>query len=187
MPNIGCSPNAAIAFDFFIGKGLKDFQAAGVIGNLQIESGMDPTIHQIGGGPGIGIAQWGPPRWKNLNDFASASGSDPWALATQLEFIWHELETDPSAGLSDLQASETVEDAVTVFQDQYEICGTCMTSKRIAAAQAALYACPSLVPPPPLTKPASVALASVGALGLAVAAGWGTYEARRLSRRKRRS
>ena len=33
-------------------------QAAGIIGNLDQESGMDPTISQYDGGPGRGIAQW---------------------------------------------------------------------------------------------------------------------------------
>ncbi len=47
-----------IAFDYFVGKGLTDVQAAGIVGNLDQESGMSPTIAQYGGGPGRGIAQW---------------------------------------------------------------------------------------------------------------------------------
>src|SRR5438105_13835498 len=50
--------NDKIAFDYFLGKGLTAVQSAGIIGNLDQESGMDPTISQFGGGPGRGIAQW---------------------------------------------------------------------------------------------------------------------------------
>ena len=46
------------AYEFFVGKGLTDFQAAGIVGNLDQESGVDPTAVQYGGGPGRGIAQW---------------------------------------------------------------------------------------------------------------------------------
>ena len=51
-------PNEKPAFDYFRLKGLTDIQSAGIVGNLDAESGLDPTIHQIGGGPGRGIAQW---------------------------------------------------------------------------------------------------------------------------------
>ncbi|MDN5727116.1 MAG: phage tail tip lysozyme, partial [Propionibacteriales bacterium] len=50
--------NEKAAFDYFVAKGLTTVQAAGVIGNLDQESGMDPTISELSGGPGRGIAQW---------------------------------------------------------------------------------------------------------------------------------
>ena len=31
------------AFDFFVAKGLKNFQAAGIVGNLDQESGVNPA------------------------------------------------------------------------------------------------------------------------------------------------
>ena len=49
--------NDQAAFDYFLGKGLTNFQAAGIVGNLDQESGVEPTSVQ-GGGPGRGIAQW---------------------------------------------------------------------------------------------------------------------------------
>src|SRR5262249_41492452 len=51
-------PNDKPAYDFFVGKGLTNFQAAGIVGNLDQESGVDPASVQYGGGPGRGIAQW---------------------------------------------------------------------------------------------------------------------------------
>src|ERR1017187_2975403 len=49
--------NEQPAFDFFVGKGLTTFQAAGIVGNLVQESNVSPTSVQAGG-PGRGIAQW---------------------------------------------------------------------------------------------------------------------------------
>lgn len=62
------SPNAQRIWDFFKGKGLEDVAVAGIMGNFQQESGLDPAIkqnHTLDGIPdggddrtGFGIAQW---------------------------------------------------------------------------------------------------------------------------------
>lgn len=182
--NLVCSPNAATVYDFLIGKGLRDFQAAAVIGNLQQESRLNPVVSPGDGGRSHGIAQWNGSRWKDLQDFASNSGLSPDSIEAQLGFLWHELETNPSAGLDQLEASTSIEEAVQVFQDMYERCGTCETDKRIAFAKSALYSCPG-VAPPVVTKPSKMALATTGALALAGAAAFGIYEAIRMKRRKR--
>lgn len=140
--------NEEIAFNYFVGKGLTPIQAAGVIGNLDQESYMDPTIHQIGGGPGRGLAQWSAGgRWDtypgdNLVEFANNAGVDRYNLQIQLDFIWYELTEFSYYGLAQLRAATTIEAAVIAFQDKYEGCGTCHTDRRIAYAQDAynLYA-----------------------------------------------
>jgi hypothetical protein len=139
----GTSPNDKIAFDFFLGKGLKNFQAAGIVGNLDQESGMNPAIAQIGGGPGRGIAQWSTGgRWdagkNSAVAFAAAHGKNVKSLELQLDFIWFELTTFPAFGLAQLRASTTLNQAVTIFQDKYEICGKCAAGNRLKFAQAAL-------------------------------------------------
>lgn len=134
------------AYEFFVGKGLKGFQAAGIVGNLQQESDVDPTAIEYGGGPGRGIAQWSVGgRWNADHDdnmvwYASAHGLNEWSLTPQLEFIWYELETYSSYGLSELRASTNVTDATLVFQDRFEGCGTCDQSNRVAYAEAVLSA-----------------------------------------------
>src|SRR5215471_678256 len=50
--------NDQAAYDFFVARGLTNFQAAGIVGNLDQESGVNPNSVQYGGGPGRGIAQW---------------------------------------------------------------------------------------------------------------------------------
>src|SRR4051794_5140784 len=62
------SANDKAVYDYFRAKGLTNFQAAGVVGNLDQESGIDPTIHQYNNGPGRGIAQWSAGgRWDTID------------------------------------------------------------------------------------------------------------------------
>jgi hypothetical protein len=134
--------------DYFVGKGLTSFQAAGIVGNLDQESGASPTAVQ-GGGPGRGIAQWSAGgRWDtDSNDnavaYASQHGQSVWALQLQLDFIWYELTTFSGYGLSALKGSSNITDATIAFQTDFEGCGTCLQSQRIAYAQAILPQCGS--------------------------------------------
>ena len=146
MSESALSNSEQIAFNFFVSKGLTKTQAAGVIGNLMQESSVIPTAIQFGGGPGRGIAQWSVGgRWNtshndNVTSYASARGISRWALNTQLNFIWYELATFSGYGLSSLRAATTLTQAVVAFQNRYEICGTCDSSRRIQFAQQALAA-----------------------------------------------
>jgi hypothetical protein len=131
------------AFDYFVGKGLTPFQAAGIVGNLDQESGVNPNSVQSGG-PGRGIAQWSVGgRWDtspgdNAAAFASQHGMALGALNTQLNFIWFELTTFSGYGLAQLRAANTISAAVTAFQDKFEICGQCDSTNRINFASQAL-------------------------------------------------
>ena len=137
--------NDQIAFDYFLAKGLSPIQAAGIVGNLDQESGMDPLSVEAGG-PGRGIAQWSVGgRWDtssndNAMAFASSEGKSVQSLSLQLDFIWYELTTFPSYGLSSLQSATTVTSATEAFEKDFEACGTCAESKRIQYADAALAA-----------------------------------------------
>jgi Phage tail lysozyme len=137
--------NDKVAFDFFVAKGLSKVQAAGIVGNLDQESSMSPTVWQFGGGPGRGIAQWSAGgRWDhdfhdNVVWYASTKGESKYSLHLQLEFIWYEL-TSIGYGYSHLRTATSVTSATEIFQDDYEICGACDSSNRIAHAEAALAA-----------------------------------------------
>jgi hypothetical protein len=138
--------NDKLAYDYFRAKGLTNFQAAGVVGNLDQESGIDPTISQFGGGPGRGIAQWSAGgRWDtadgdNVLAFAAEHGQSEYSLELQLDFIWYELTTFPEYGLEELQATDNLADATQVFEDKYEGCvyanyPVCALPMRIQYAQ----------------------------------------------------
>src|SRR6476659_10047134 len=132
------------AYEFFVGKGLTNFQAAGIVGNLDQESGVNPASVQYGGGPGRGIAQWSVGgRWDSSNPnvlaYAKSKGVSATTLNVQLEFIWLELTT-VGYGYTQLKATTNVTDATLVFMDKYEICGTCVSTQRISYAKSVLAA-----------------------------------------------
>ncbi len=141
----GLNTNDKPAFQFFVAKGLTSFQAAGIVGNLDQESNVIPTAVQQGG-PGRGIAQWSAGgRWDtstsdNAQWYASKKGESVWSLQLQLEFIWYELTTFSGYGLSALKKTTNVGDATVVFQTDFEGCGNCQQSTRIAYAKAVLNA-----------------------------------------------
>jgi hypothetical protein len=137
------SNNAQTAFNYFVAKGLTEVQSAGIVGNLMQESSVLPTAVEYGGGPGRGIAQWSVGgRWNtgrnNVTSFAAARGVSRWALTTQLDFIWYELDTVGGFGLAELRGASTITAAVTAFQNKYEICGSCAQAKRLQYAQQVL-------------------------------------------------
>jgi MYXO-CTERM domain-containing protein len=137
--------NDKTAYDYFVGKGLTSFQAAGIVGNLIQESNVVPTAVQQGG-PGRGIAQWSVGgRWDtSSNDnavwYANKKGQSVWSLSLQLDFIWYELQTFSGYGLSPLKKTTNVTDATVVFQDDFEGCGNCQQSTRVSYAKQVLAA-----------------------------------------------
>ncbi|MDQ2957751.1 MAG: phage tail tip lysozyme [Actinomycetota bacterium] len=137
------SSNEETAFNYFVGKGLTNKQSAGIIGNLDQESGMDPTIKQYGGGPGRGIAQWSVGgRWDtdpiNEVDYTNNTlGVSRYNLDGQLKFIWKELTSESGFGLSSLKATTTIDGATSVFASKYEVCGNCNLSARESFANTA--------------------------------------------------
>ncbi len=154
---IGCNPpevdgeitqalfaNDKAAYEYFVGQGLTSFQSAGIVGNLDQESGVDPGAVQFGG-PGRGIAQWSVGgRWDTSNKdnvvwYAGQHGQAAGSLNLQLDFIWYELTTF-GYGFAALKATGNVSDATVVFMDKYEICGQCNQAQRITDAQAVLNA-----------------------------------------------
>ncbi|HEX4458755.1 MAG TPA: phage tail tip lysozyme, partial [Polyangia bacterium] len=141
--------NDQTAYDYFRAQGFTNFQAAGITGNLDQESGIDPTISQSGGGPGRGIAQWSAGgRWDtdagdNCVAFAAMNNESPDDLSTQLDFIMFELDNFSDYGLAKLKASTNVTDATTDFELGFEGCDIadeCDGDSRISYAMSVLAA-----------------------------------------------
>lgn len=89
---------------FFMGKGLTKAQAAGIAGNAQQESGLNPQ--SAGGG-----------LFQDLGGRGAGQGA---SLTAQLEAAWSELLGPESATLSRLRSTSTPQSAAKVFSELFE-------------------------------------------------------------------
>lgn len=133
--------NAEKVFNYLIGYGFTEQAAAGVIGNLMQESGVNPQSRQLGGGPGRGIMQWGTGpgsggRWDALVAWAESSGKDPWKLDTQVEWMMKEMRSYGT--LNRLKGVTSVKRAVEIFESEMEKAGTPNYPRRYQLAADAL-------------------------------------------------
>ena len=109
------NPTAQRAMRYFMDKGLTDYQAAGLVGNLMRESGISPTALNSSSGA-YGLAQWLGARKKAL---FNKYGKNP-TLDNQLDFIWSELNSSHRNGLRHLKASKNATEAARNAMGYYE-------------------------------------------------------------------
>ena len=136
------SDNKEKCFNFFISDEVPErflsHQAAGIVGNLIVESGntVDPLAKNKGEGS-FGIAQWNPAteRLTNLYRFARRNNLPPESLYVQLQYIIHELYKHSYFGLAKLRAAEDVQTASNVFEQYYERPAQGSSLRRVAAAR----------------------------------------------------
>lgn len=109
------------AMNFFMSKGLTKQQAAGIVGNLERESNLNPNaFNSAGGGHGAyGIAQWRGDRQTNL---FRKYGSNP-SFEDQLNYVWDELNSTHKRGLQKIRASKTADEAARNAFGYYEFSG----------------------------------------------------------------
>ena len=123
----------ALVYNYWLGKGFTDFQAAAAVGNFEGESGaLDPAIWGGYQGKAFGIGQWldtagakgqVAPRRTNLFNFAkqrnidledkSSSISD--RLLCELDYVWEELKTTESLAFKKIIESTSLEEAEDGF------------------------------------------------------------------------
>lgn len=118
------SDNRGIAYSYFIGQGFSNIQAAGIVGNLDEESGVNPHTNQTGGGAGRGIAQWSVDgRWKTLLDQAQQQNKDPYDLLFQLSFITYELQHGYETVEAHVKSATSLDDAVNQWMGPNNLSG----------------------------------------------------------------
>jgi hypothetical protein len=128
--------NAQKAFNYFVSQGLSQEQAAGILGNMQAESSVQPqrlegtasgiitpssslSISQLTDDTlGWGIVQWTPPG-VIITQVDQANG-DPDDLGTQLSFVWQELNSNDIYALDQLKMTSTPEAAADSFEQYFE-------------------------------------------------------------------
>jgi hypothetical protein len=133
-PAAGKTANAQKAMAYFISQGYSPEQAAGLVGNLQAESGANLNINAVGdSGKAKGIAQFHPDRQANFARFAGKS-IDKSTLEEQLAFIAHELKTTESAAGGKLKSAGSARDAAAIVDKFYErSSGTARAQRQINA------------------------------------------------------
>lgn len=153
----GATPNSQQgrineAMGFFESKGWSRAQAAGIVGNLQAESGVDPNRGQDGGGPGYGLAQWEGPRQAAFKAWAGHDIHQS-TFREQLEFIQHELTTTEAGAGNALKGATNPSDAARIVCTKYERPGIPHLDNRIANAEAIFKGASPTQPSPGDNKP----------------------------------
>jgi hypothetical protein len=119
---------------FFENKGWTKEQAAGIVGNLVVESRLKTDA--IGdGGQAYGIAQWHPDRQAK---FQQVYGKDirQSSFAEQLEFVNWELNNSEKAAGNALREATTADQAAAIVDKKYERSAGLHLSERISNANA---------------------------------------------------
>lgn len=144
-------------YNYFTSVGYTPAATAGIMGNIEAESGFNPAaIQRSGKGPAAGLVQWEnyntkSGRWKGLDDYAASKGKDWTDTGSQLEFINSELHSlgknywtykpnlDKAGAVPTTfeawKQSTDVDMATRQFEGAFERAGTVNIDKRIAAAQ----------------------------------------------------
>jgi len=104
------------AYNYYLNRGVKPNVAAGIVGNLYKESGLNPNA--VGDkGTAFGVAQWRGDRLSNLKNYASSKGRSYTDLNTQLDFI---LDEQGENQVLSLMGNQSPEVAAKTFADKYE-------------------------------------------------------------------
>lgn len=74
-----------------LGAGYSKEAAAGVLGNIQAESGFDPAVIEGGSGIGFGLCQWSFGRRTQIEAYAASKGASPNDVNIQIEFLIGEI------------------------------------------------------------------------------------------------
>jgi hypothetical protein len=108
------SSNAEKIWNFLKGKGLSTGAIAGIMGNLQQESSLNPGVNADG------LAQWGGSRRTAMQNYARSAGLPSNSLEAQLGYLWQELNSG-SGGLSVAQINGlSPSQAAILFSNKFE-------------------------------------------------------------------
>lgn len=107
--------------DYLVKKGINPIVAAGIIGNLDVESGFSDDVISFkrrgDNGSAYGLAQWRGDRKDNLLKFA---GNRANTIEGQLDFLVHELTTNKAYKYETINSAKSPSEAAKLFMDIYE-------------------------------------------------------------------
>ncbi|NUS42467.1 MAG: hypothetical protein HOQ24_02040 [Mycobacteriaceae bacterium] len=122
-------------YRYLVAKGFTPAQAAGILGNIHVESGFNARAYNRREGA-FGLCQWRGARLANLQNFARAQGKSVADWRVQLDFVSHELNGSHAGAGARLAAAGTPAQAAAVFDQYYERSSGHARGRRIAAANA---------------------------------------------------
>jgi hypothetical protein len=122
--------------------GITREQAAGIVGNLGQESGLQAIneIKPVCGRGGFGWAQWTGPRRLAFEQWASSRNLQVTDPEANYGYLLHELNGPERAALDALRQTTTVEEATQVFEERFERAGVVSMGKRVQFANLAMVA-----------------------------------------------
>jgi hypothetical protein len=116
---VNASGSAKKVIDFFVSKGLKPHQAAGIAANFESESNFNPGA--VGdNGTSIGLAQWHDTRATDLKSWASKNNKKWNDFNTQLEYTWYTLTEKYTKVLNQIKNSKNSDESTMYFMLGYE-------------------------------------------------------------------
>lgn len=122
-------------YDYLISKyHLTPAQAAGVVGNMQVESGLNTGAYNAAEGA-IGLVQWEGGRRTALEQYAASQGKPVTDWKVQVDFMMHEMQTTETRAYSALKAATTPGEAAAVFDQYFERSDGSARAQRIADAE----------------------------------------------------
>lgn len=129
----GSSEHATQAMNYFTSQGWTKAQAAGIVGNLQQESGRDLDPHAKNKIGMFGLAQWDT---KRRAKFQSVFKKDIYSSSfeEQLQYIQYELSNSHLRAGNALKKATTAQEAAIAIEQYYEVSGGSALNKRIANA-----------------------------------------------------
>jgi hypothetical protein len=119
---------------FLVDKGLTVAGAAGIAGNMKIESEFNPTA--VGDkGTSYGLVQWHAERKDRLFAYAKSKGQHPGDVNLQLDYLWNTLTSSYYKKLlNHLKTTDNPRDAAYKFAEIYEVPAV-ISNKRLDYAE----------------------------------------------------
>lgn len=119
----------SIIYKYITGElGLNRAAAAGIMGNVMIECGFDPSLEVIdtNNKPSFGIMMWNGPRYEALKKWCEENGFDKTDPKGQMGYLKWELENTEKASYTSMKnVPDTAEGAVLaaiLWADEFERC-----------------------------------------------------------------
>lgn len=155
-PGLGQSGSSSEAVGFFQSKGWSKEQAAGIVGNLQAESGKNLRTDARGdNGQAYGIAQWHPDRQARFQQVMGVPIRQS-TFQQQLQFVDWELKNSEKQAGNILKSAQSAEQAASLLDKYYERSSGAHRGERMSNARALMNVKGESSPTTPATPTAGV-------------------------------